>query len=83
MHMIIYRKFRLLLIPMIFLLLLVDDIMQTRVIGLTIVIAMILATLSSISTISYAQKAATNLSKDSIRGALTSVQNDASTVTSI
>jgi hypothetical protein len=54
--------------------------MQIRVIGLTIVIAMILATLSSVSTISYAQKPATNLSKDSIRGALTSIQNDASTL---
>jgi hypothetical protein len=54
--------------------------MQTRIIGLTLAVAIISAALVlSIVTISYAQKS-TNLSKNSIKGALTSIQNDASTL---
>ena len=54
--------------------------MQTRIIGLTLAVAIISAALVlSIVTLSYAQKS-TNLSKNSIKGALTSIQNDASTL---
>jgi hypothetical protein len=54
--------------------------MRTRIIGLTVALAIISAALAlSIVTISYAQKP-TNLSKNSIKGALTSIQNDASTL---
>lgn len=49
--------------------------------GLTFPLALISAALAlSIGTMSYAQQQPTNLSKNSIKGALTSIQNDASTL---
>ena len=57
--------------------------MQKKIIiGLTFAVAIIsLATPPlGIVAISYAQKSTTNLSKNSIKGALTSIQNDASTL---
>ena len=54
--------------------------MRIRITGLTFAVAIISASLLlGIVTISYAQKP-TNLSKNSIKGALTSIQNDASTL---
>jgi hypothetical protein len=48
--------------------------------GLTFAVAIISAALAlNIGTMSYAQQP-TNLSKNSIKGALTSIQNDASTL---
>ncbi|MDQ6667984.1 MAG: hypothetical protein M3Y53_07125, partial [Thermoproteota archaeon] len=54
--------------------------MRIRMTGLTFALALISAALAlSVGTMSYAQQP-TNLSKNSIKGALTSIQNDASTL---
>jgi hypothetical protein len=56
--------------------------MQKIIIGLVFAVAIIsLATLPlGIAASSYAQKTTTNLDKNSIKGSLTSIQNDASTL---
>jgi hypothetical protein len=54
--------------------------MRIRMTGLTFALALISAALAlGVGTMSYAQQP-TNLSKNSIKGALTSIQNDASTL---